>query len=380
MQHEGKCVFLYFKPDMKKYIIIMGAALCLISACRTKALPPRPTIPLVETIVRDTSGLAELVAKAGASGANGSIAILGEKEQTMALARLFLSIDARDNIDGRSVRDSLPDFAGEQFQVIIDENNSPYSHFLPGGLDSLREAAVQGAMFAWDTTCLKTRTSARNRLPKENAKILVFSSPLNSAYGLFDVDTLRQLCSGKCMLATPVETTLKDAVKAGASNIAVWASRDIRSSRAYEDAFADLQAEGTVTTITPESALDIRTQFRSLLRQYQATGLSLDALVLSEYTVDTQPLWSEIELIRSGVSEEDSAFNRMLSGNFVIIDPGTSLTSAIFSYMRGGNLFTHRIALPSARWFVTTESENGNPDILEVGTSYLRSAYVQDFD
>jgi hypothetical protein len=364
---------------MKKYIIIFLAAAAALYACRTKALPPRPTIPLVESIVRDTSGLANLVAKAGASGPEGSIAIVGEPSEAVILARLFQGIDAVDNIDGRAQRDSLPDFAGEQFDVILDQSNAPYGHYLPGMPDSLREAAVQGAMFAWDSTCLKY-TAGRDKLLKSRAKILIFSSPLHSAYGLFDVDTLRQLCSGKCFLATPVEVTLADAVSAGAANIAVWASRDVRASEAYESAFQAMGVEGSVTSITPDSALDVRTELRSILRQYRTTGKQLDALVLSDYSIDRTPLESELALIRLGGTEEDLAFSRMLSPEFVIVCPGPSLTSAIYRYMRGGNLFTHRIARPSVRWYKTTEAANGDPAIVEVGTSYVLQHYVQDFD
>lgn len=364
---------------MKKYIILILAAAAALFSCRNKALPPRPTIPLVDTIVRDTSGLANLVTMAGASGAEGSIAILGEPSEAVSLARLFLESDAMDNIDGREKRDSLPDFAGEQFDVILDTANSPYSHFLPGGLDSLREAAVQGAMFAWDSTCLKY-SMGRDKLLKSRAKILILSSPLHSAYGLFDVDTLRQLCSGKCHVVTPVETTLRDAVNRGAGNIAVWAPEGIRFSGAYVKAFTDMGLQGSVTAITPDPSLDVRLELRSVLRQYAASGRQLDALVLSEYSKDLSLLESELNLIREAGTEEDAAFSRMLSPGFFIVEPGTSLTGAIFRYMRNGNLFTHRIAPPAARWFETTVSRTGRPAIVEVGSSYVFKSYVQDFD
>ena len=370
---------MHIISDMRKYIVIIMAAVASLYSCRTKTLPPRPTIPLVETIARDTSGLAKLVRMAGASGSAGSIAIVGEPAQTVTLARLFQSIDAADNIDGREKRDSLPDFAGEQIDVILDITNAPYGRLLPGGLDSLREAAVQGAMFAWDSTCLKY-AAGRDKLRKSRAKILIFSSPLHSAYGLFDVDTLKQLCSGKCFLATPVETSLQNAVNRGARNIAVWASPEVRSSGAYESAYNQMGLEGSVAVISPEPALDVRTELRDLLRQYGATGKQLDALILTEYGVDTAPLQSELQLIRSSFTEEDQALSRFLAQDFTIIDPGTSLTGAVYRYMRGGNLFTHRIALPAVRWFETAESNVGDPAIVEVGTSYVLQTYVQDFD
>lgn len=367
-----------FNPDMKKSVILALAVLALISSCRTKTLPPRPTIPLVESIVRDTSGLAAIVARAG-NTFSGSIAIIGEPVDAVTLSRLFVSIDAMDNIDGRAVRDSLPDFAGEQLDVIMDVANAPYKHYLDSGIDSLREAAVLGAMFAWDSTCLKS-SSSRLSLDKSRAKIVVFCSPLHRAHGLFDVDTLQQLCGGRSRIFTPVEVTLADAVDAGAENIAVWATREVSASGAYQTAFHEAGLPGTVTCITPDSALDSRTQLRSLLRQYLSTGNRLDAIVLSDYGTDTAPLDSEISLIRRGGTEEDMAFARMLSPGFVIIAPGRSLTASVYAYMRENNLFTHRIARPLARWFETAENDIGEPSIVEVGSSYVHSAYVQDFD
>ena len=201
-----------------------------------------------------------------------------------------------------------------------------------------------------------------------------------SAYGLFDVDTLRQLCSGKCHVVTPVETTLRDAVNRGAGNIAVWAPEGIRFSGAYVKAFTDMGLQGSVTAITPDPSLDVRLELRSVLRQYAASGRQLDALVLSEYSKDLSLLESELNLIREAGTEEDAAFSRMLSPGFFIVEPGTSLTGAIFRYMRNGNLFTHRIAPPAARWFETTVSRTGRPAIVEVGSSYVFKSYVQDFD
>lgn len=363
---------------MKKSVILAVAVLALLSSCKTQTLPPRPTIPLVENIVRDTTGLAAIVARAGNSTA-GSIAIIGEPVQAVTLSRLFVSVDAVDNIDGRAVRDSLADFAGEQFDVILDANNAPYAHYINDGIDSLRESAVLGAMFAWDSTSMKSAIS-KQRLPKNRAKILVFCSPLHSAHGLFDVDTLQLLCGGHSRIFTPVEITLKAAVEAGAQNIAVWASKDIVASGAYNSAFEEMGYTGTVTSLTPDPALDSRTELRSLLRQYQATGLSLDALVLSDYNIDPTPLNSELALIRKGGTEEDMAFSRMLSPEFVVLAPGSCLTDAVYKYMRENNLFTHRIARPHARWFETTENNQGDPAIIEVGSTYVHSTYVQDFD
>ena len=364
--------------DMKKLFFIIMASAVIFTACKPKTFQPRPTIPLVETIASDTTGLASLVARAGNSGADGSVAIIGEPQDGVILARLFQSIDERDNIDGRNVRDSLPDYAGERLDIILDTWNAPYRHFQD--TDSLREAAVRGALFAWDSTCRKSTADVAGTLMKSRAKIIVYTSPLSASFGLFDVDTLQQLCGGRSKLFTPVGATLEDAVERGAKNIAVWASRDVRATGIYSAVFSEMEAEGSLTEITPESALDIRTSFRSLLRQYKSTGKPLDALILTEYGIDTKHLLSELALIKAAGTDEDQALSMMLSRDFVIIEPGLSLAQAVFSYMRKENLFTHNIARPAVRYFETAESADGELSIVEVGAYYVQQAYVQDFD
>ena len=72
-----------------------------VAACKQAGSVPRPTIGLVQSIVEDTTGVRELVAKAGWNGADGSIALLGEPEDVVVLARRFRFTDRMDNVDGR---------------------------------------------------------------------------------------------------------------------------------------------------------------------------------------------------------------------------------------------------------------------------------------
>lgn len=352
---------------MKRFSILILAAIVAVTGCRQQAFTPRPTLPLVLSLAADTSS-ARL---AGHGGSEGSIAIIGEPSDALILARRFLAQDSKDNIDGRSQRDSLPDFAGESFSVVLDANNAPYAHFLDASTDesrpdSLREAAVRHAVFAWGGS--------------RQSKVLVFTSPMQAVYGLFDVDTLQQLTGGRSHLYSPVKIMLADAVASGASDVAVWASREVRSAKIYEQVFEEMGEPGHLTVITPDQALDSRTSLRSLLRQYRSTGLKLDALVLDSFSLDPLPLRSEFAMIRQGATEEDQAFARMLSPDFVIIDPCTSVVSATYDLLRSENLFTHHIHRPVVHYYETRESATGELSYQEVNAQYANHAYVQDFD
>ena len=373
--------------NMRKIAISALAMLALTVGCKRNTFTPRPTIPLVMSIAADTTGIGHIAAIAGNHGADGSIAIIGDPMDAISLARHFQTSDKWDNIDGRTVRDSLPDFAGERFDVILDAYNEPYAHFIVDDAsdqerpDSLREAAVQSAMFAWDSTCVRSISDPDVLLPKARAKILIFTSALQAKYGLFDVDTLQQLTGGRSILLSPVDILLDQAYSYGARNIAVWTSRPVRKSGAWQSVFEQKDMPGaSLTVITPDSALDIRTEFRSFLRQYYATGKRLDALILDSYSADASYLASELALIRRAATDEDAGFDRMLPKDFRIFEPNESLLKKTYELLREKRLFTHRIARPMVCFFETDESEDGDPVLVCVDPSYVQNTYVQNLD
>ena len=368
---------------MSRRTLILTALLAAAAlwSCQQVVYTPRPTIPLVLSIAADTTGPGSLAAHAGQRGADGSIALIGEPEDVIALARRFQRADIRDNVDGRPVRDSLPDFAGESFDAILDVFNAPYTHFLTENpaLDSLREAAVRNAVFAWDSTCVKSAQDLEARLHKTRAKILIFTASMQAEWGLFDVDTLQQLCGGRSILLSPAEVLLEQAFADGAHNIGVWTSRDVKASEAWQRVFDRLAPEGAnIAVIAPDAALDVRTELRGFLRQYRATGRPLDVLILDKYSIDLSPLQSELNMIRRAGAEEDAAFDKMLSPGFRFLEPGPIIVDQTYRILRERNLFTHRIANPAVHYYQTEESEDGTPCLVEVGAAYVQRAYVSD--
>lgn len=360
---------------MKTILIGALAVLAIFSACQRRTVQPRPTIPLVLSVSADTAGTGHIAARAGHIGPAGSVAIIGEPGDAITLARYFQVSDSRDNIDGREKRDSLPDFSGETFEVILDNYNDPYEHFLSEGpdaaerLDSLREAAVRGALFAWDSTCVKTP-----------AKLLIFTSSLQAEFGLFDVDTLQQLTGGRSLLVSPARVMLESAYAQGDRHIVVWTTPRIQASGAWQAVFRrEGWEDATLSVIAPASALDIRTEFRSLLRQYRSEGRKMDVLLLDTYSANPSYLSSELDIIRQGGTEEDAFFDRMIPRTFHFMEPKSALVKATYDLLRSGNLFTHRIARPAIRYYETEESPLGLPVLEEVDASYVETAYVQDF-
>ncbi len=372
---------------MKKLVLTAALLLSLAAlfSCRRTVYVPRPTIDLVWQIVSDTASRRQVAATAGSWGPSGSIAIFGEPSDAMALGQHLASVDVVDNVDARTERDSIPDFAGEVIDIIMDSYNAPYSHFLDSGqegLDSLRALAVEGAMYAWDSTSLGRSSDRTVRLFKNRAKILVFTSPLQARWGLFDADTLQQLAGGRCHLLSPSKLMLGQAMQSGPAAIVVWTSALVSGAGVYDSVFEELEHEGSsLKVMVPEAAFDIRTELRNLLRQARADGISsLDVLVIDSFAADPGQLESEIRMIRREGTEEDLAFSRMLSPSFRILTPAASVAREIYGLMRSENLFAHRIARPATHYFETDESDDGEIVIVELGARYVRSAYVPDFD
>ena len=371
---------------MRKIVFSLVVLVAAAVSCKQVQVPPRPTLPLVHVIAADTVGTGRLAATAGRSG--GSVAIIGEPENAILLARRFQVADHVDNVDGRPVRDSLPDFAGETFDVVMDAMNAPYSRFWASAekspedqrqtvLDSLREVAVLNAVCAWDSLAWRSTADAEPVLRKERAKILIYTSSLQAQWGLFDVDTLQQMVGGSCHILCGVNTLLEDAYASGARSLAVWTTRDVRNSGVWQTVFDSMgYSDAHISVIAPDTALDIRTEFRNLLRQYNNTGRVLDALLIDSYSVDMTPLQTELALIQGSVTAEDEAFRAMLSPDFKMMVPTASIIDATYRLMRENHLFTHRIARPSIHYYETAESGEGTPLLVETTADYALNTYV----
>lgn len=363
---------------MKRYIPILAILLAAF-ACKQVTVQPRPTIPLVHAIAADSTGVGALVAQSGRRGGEGSIAIIGEPQSAIIVGRLFQGCDRVDNIDGRPERDSLPDFAGERFDVIMDALAAPYAQY--ADLDSLREIAVRNAVNAWDSTSWRSVSDARPLLRKQRAKILILTSSLQAGWGLFDVDTLQQLCGGNCPVISPVHTLLDEAYASGAREIAVWTGRDVASAGVWQAVFAEKDfPDAHLAVIAPSSAFDVRTELREVLRQYRETGRPLDALLLDSYTTPVAPLESELRLISHEGSDEDAALHAMLSDGFTIWDPGSSLVRYTYNLLRGRHLFSHHIARPEIFYYESAESREGTPLLVETSAEYAQRTYVPDLN
>lgn len=371
---------------MKKYLLVLAAALAAV-CCGEKITGGRDTIPLVKQIAVDTSGVLNLVQQYRTRGSEGAVALLGEPEACQAISERFLTADDVDNIRGRGVGDRLPDFAGETFLVCLDDYNAPYAPYLkrgtPEALDSLREVAVKNLLFALDTACHVSAYDSEAALSKMQAKLIIFCNTANAEYGQFDADTLLRIAGRQPLIISTPEAMLEKAYTDGKKNLVAWTDEETAAAGIWEKVSARMQPDFPAPlAVVPDSALDIRTEFRDLLRKYLNTHPEhrLDAVLLDRFDARTDLLSSELDHIRMEMTEEDARFNKALSGTFRFITPAESVTWKTYRLLREENLFTHKIAYPALHYYRSEESIDGDFVYVEVGTDYFQSHYVQGND
>ena len=356
---------------MDKRFLYLAAFAVLLFSCRQAPQNRPDTIPYVKQMAADSTGTLRLLSTYREDGTAGSIAILGEPGPVLRLAECFLTVDAVDNIDGRKAHDRLPDFSGEQFDILLDLYNAPYSRFLPNYPDSLREIAVRNAIFAVDSLSLANAAQPASRLHKSRAKLMILASSYLSAHGVFDIDTLFKMAGKTPILITPVETMLSEALASGPAQIGVWA--DSEAGESYRACYESLPHENaSLTILQPETTMDVRWALRDFLRRYKAAGNHrLDCLLLDAFDYDLFQLEAEISHIRLEVTEEDRLLNELISNDFRIIDPKEAITHACYSILRKENLFTHNIAYPLASYYQTEESESGDYVFVSLSRRFL---------
>ena len=368
---------------MRITIPVLGAFL-LLASCQERQVPVRDTIPYVKQLAVDTAGTYSLLASYRSAGSVGSIAVIGEPEAAWQLSSRLLAADEVDNIDGKPRPDRLPDFAGESFDILMDQYNAPYTRMAASSPDSLREIAVRNAVISIDSVAYSNALDPMSRLRKSRAKVFVLANSLLAEYGQFDIDTLFKMAGREALILTPVEAMLETAAKAGCRSVAVWAPQEARS--AYEHA-AQAYPQMTVTVVSTTGNGMLRPAFRDMLRIFRSLKPkeTLDAVLLDSFTADLDELAAEQEHIHRQITEEDMAFDRIMTPHFQFIKPNACLTSALYRLLRERNLFTHDIAYPAVRYYQTEENRDGEYVPVEVSAEYISAhanpdPYVPDLD
>ena len=339
-------------------------AVLLVAGCRETVGSGRPTVPFVEKILGGHGREWALVSGFNPAEPKGSIALVGPSDRNAELAGRFLTGDYFDNIDGRLAPDGLPDFAGERVDVISDMANLPYGAFLGGREDSLRTVTVRNFLFALDTT-LSIGAFDNERLErKENAKIVVFTSPLSAAYGAFDVDTLVRSAGKAVPVIFPARMLLGRQLDRNIPHLQVAVVTDSLTARSgvYPAVFDELAAQrGQLGCGCVAFPCDSVSYAGDILDGYRAAGgnMPVSAVIVDDPSVDLDAVRDSFGWIMRVQSEANLGYRKLIADNFVIIDASRAVTDECYRLLRRTNNFTHDIAYPFKREYVTVAATSG---------------------
>ena len=336
----------------------------LAGGCRETVRSGRPTVPFVENILNGHGREWSLVSGFSPSDPKGSIALIGPEDRNMELAGHFLKGDVFDNIDGRLAPDDLPDFAGERIDIICDAANTPYGAFLGGREDSLRAVTVRNFLFALDTT-LSIGAFDNERLErKANAKMMVFTSPLSAKYGAFDVDTLVRSGGKAVPVIFPARLMLDRQLDRNIPHLHVAVLTDslTAASGAWQDVFDELAAQrGVLGCGCIAFSCDSVSYAGTVLDGYRAAGgnMPISAVIIDDPSVDIDAVRDSFGWIMRVQSEANLGYRKLIADSFTIVDAWRAVTDECYHFLRRTNNFTHDIAYPYAKEYLTVGATSG---------------------
>lgn len=353
----------YMKRVLSRSIITASLAVLFLAGCNDAVDTGRATVPYVEDILsEETEGLS-LLSSFDPRESRGTIALVGPEDTS--LVNRFLKVDDVDNIDGRPNPDLLPDFAGEQIDIINDKANAPYVALLKNDSVKFRTVAVRNLMAAIDTAYSIGAFDDEKLQTKLPAKVVVYTSPLNAEIGAFDVDTLCRASGCSIPVVFPSRLVFGQQLDRGIEHlhIAVVTDSLTAASGVYSRVFDDVsKSKGILGTGCIAVKVDSLDNINTVLSDYKAAGgnMPLSALVIDSREVDIDALRVSLDFVMTHQSETNLNSRKLITKDFVIVDMNKAVTDECYRILRSNNIFTHNISYPVSRNYVTVKSTNSD--------------------
>lgn len=352
----------------RRFLISILMLAMVLTACERNKKVSEPYLPFVKQALTDTSSVSRhILDNYVPNNVAGSIAVIGDFDPVCRMVSDFLCSDRFDNIDGREQPDELHDFAGETFTPVFDMANSPYAGYIEAeNIPAMREAAVSMAVASLGSSCYSNTFDEEMTSPRIPAKVLIVDSPYLCRYALKDIDTLLVSAGIDVPVLSFSDEMMNRAGKRHPNGlIAVLAgSKEIEHGlykgvyercRNGSDSFPDY-IEHTV------SGGDSKTIFMEFLDNYLASGaqdkISAVLVGVSSDSLNVRALSEVLEEIRTSQGLDMENYRAVLDENFEFIGGEDAVIQACYNVLRDHNLFTHRIAYPSVKAYVTVPSSS----------------------
>lgn len=352
----------------RRFLISILMLAMVLTACERNKKVSEPYLPFVKQALTDTSSVSRhILDNYVPNNVAGSIAVIGDFDPVCRMVSDFLCSDRFDNIDGREQPDELHDFAGETFTPVFDMANSPYAGYIEAeNIPAMREAAASMAVASLGSSCYSNTFDEEMTSPRIPAKVLIVDSPYLCRYALKDIDTLLVSAGIDVPVLSLSDEMMNRAGKRHPNGlIAVLAgSKEIEHGlykgvyercRNGSDSFPDY-IEHTV------SGGDSKTIFMEFLDNYLASGaqdkISAVLVGVSSDSLNVRALLEVLEEIRTSQGLDMENYRAVLDENFEFIGGEDAVIQACYNVLRDHNLFTHRIAYPSVKAYVTVPSSS----------------------
>ena len=349
-----------------KHTLILLAGIVTV-ACGNHPSGGKYVTPYVSALLSDTTAYDYKVVSAyDVTAKNGTIAVIGEPEETLLLTEKMMGSDRFNNISATRRPDGLPDFSGETFAAILDRANAPYDgYFTHANEDFLSELTVRNFVAALDTACFLSSYDKDRLVHKAGAKMVVLSSSLTAACGYWDIDTLCVSASRAIPVVSAPQAMLDLAWERHGEglNLGVWTTGKSLGAGVWSTVFPRIaskhhDAKATYEVFCPDSTVTVRDRFFEFMHMYTAAGNSarLSALILDDHAVDADSLRSVVDAVMQVDQDNYITYRNFLADDFEVIDAAGAVSAACYMYLRETNRFTHRIAYPEVKLYVTAPS------------------------
>ena len=349
-----------------RHVFFLLAAVLAVS-CGKHPSGGKYVTPYVSALLSDTTAYDYKVVSAyDVTANNGTIAVIGEPEETLLLTEKMMGSDRFNNISATRRPDGLPDFSGETFAAILDRANAPYDgYFTHANEDFLSELTVRNFVAALDTACFLSSYDKDRLVHKAGAKMVVLSSSLTAACGYWDIDTLCVSASRAIPVVSAPQAMLDLAWERHGEglNLGVWTTGKSLGAGVWSTVFPRIaskhhDAKATYEVFCPDSTVTVPDRFFEFMHMYTAAGNSarLSALILDDHAVDADSLRSVVDAVMQVDQDNYITYRNFLADDFEVIDAASAVSSVCYLYLRATNRFTHRIAYPEADIYVTAPS------------------------
>lgn len=340
-----------------------------VAACSRGEQQKYAMHPFVERAANDTSCVENrILSSYSDDNRDGSIAIIGEGADVIRIADYFSVYDSYDNINAAHVPDGIPDFAGEVFDVLIDDANGPYGGYAKADNSLfLRELIIRNAVAMLDGKCYANAYDKSCSAVKAPAKALVIPSVSYSPEVISDLDTLLNGAGVRIPVVYPPLSSVRtvfDMFK-DISGIGVMAGLEVAASGVYGELFRDISAlsgyrSQVHNVIYSPQGLTPGEKVRNFIQMYINSGYTqpLNAVIIDDLMLarDIDSMYAALDSIVTEKSEEAALYESVIAEGFRFIDPAECMASELFRQMRDANDMALRISYPKCNFFITVFS------------------------